>query len=76
MDIKNKRIVVKIGTSTLAYKTGHLNIRRVESLVKILSDIKNSGCELILVTSAAIGVGMGKLGLPQRPSFFSSWYLS
>lgn len=67
MDIKNKRIVVKIGTSTLAYKTGHLNIRRVESLVKILSDIKNSGCELILVTSAAIGVGMGKLGLPQRP---------
>lgn len=67
MDIKNKRIVVKIGTSTLAYKTGHLNIRRVEYLVKILSDIKNSGCELILVTSAAIGVGMGKLGLPERP---------
>ncbi len=61
------RIVVKIGTSTLAHPTGHLNIRRVEQLCKVLSDIKNSGVELILVSSGAIGMGVGKLGLLQRP---------
>ena len=57
------RIVIKIGTSTLAHDTGLLNIRRVESLVKVLSDIKNSGREIIIVSSGAIGMGMGKLGL-------------
>ena len=62
------RIVVKIGTSTLAHKTGHLNIRRVEQICKVLSDIKNSGHELILVSSGAIGMGVGKLGLRQRPT--------
>lgn len=62
------RIVVKIGTSTLAHSSGHLNIRRVESLCKILSDIKNAGHEIILVSSGAIGMGVGKLGLLQRPS--------
>ena len=62
------RIVVKIGTSTLAHATGHLNIRRVEEICKILSDIKNSGHELILVSSGAIGMGVGKLGLRQRPT--------
>ena len=62
------RIVVKIGTSTLAHPTGHLNIRRVEELCKILSDIKNAGHELILVSSGAIGMGVGKLGLRSRPS--------
>ncbi len=61
------RIVVKIGTSTLAHPTGHLNIRRVEALCKIMSDIKNAGHELILVSSGAIGMGVGKLGLRQRP---------
>ena len=61
------RIVVKIGTSTLAHTTGHLNIRRVESLCKIMSDIKNAGHEVILVSSGAIGMGVGKLGLRQRP---------
>ena len=61
------RIVVKIGTSTLAHPTGHLNIRRVEELCKILSDIKNAGHEVILVSSGAIGMGVGKLGLRQRP---------
>ena len=49
------RIVIKIGTSTLAHPTGHLNIRRVEQLCKIMSDIKNAGHELILVSSGAIG---------------------
>ena len=61
------RIVVKIGTSTLAHSTGHLNIRRVESLCKILCDIKNAGHQVILVSSGAIGMGVGKLGLRERP---------
>ena len=61
------RIVVKIGTSTLAHPTGHLNIRRVEQLCKIMSDIKNAGNEVILVSSGAIGMGVGKLGLRERP---------
>lgn len=61
------RIVVKIGTSTLAHPTGLLHIRRVEALCKILSDIKNAGNEVILVSSGAIGMGVGKLGLRKRP---------
>ena len=61
------RIVVKIGTSTLAHETGHLNIRRVENLCKALSDMKNAGNEVILVSSGAIGMGVGKLGLRERP---------
>ena len=62
------RIVVKIGTSTLAHSTGHLNIRLVEQLCKILSDIKNSGHQVIMVSSGAIGMGVGKLGLRSRPT--------
>ena len=62
------RIVVKIGTSTLAHPTGHLNIRLVEQLCKVVSDIKNAGHEVILVSSGAIGMGVGKLGLRCRPS--------
>ena len=62
------KIVIKIGTSTLAHTTGHLNIRRVERLCKILSDIKNSGHQVILVSSGAIGMGVGKLGLLSRPT--------
>ena len=61
------RIVIKIGTSTLAYPTGQLNIRRVEALCKTMSDIRNAGHELILVSSGAIGMGVGKLGLRSRP---------
>ena len=61
------RIVIKIGTSTLAHPTGHLNIRRVERLCEIMSDIKNAGHELILVSSGAIGMGVGKLGLREKP---------
>ena len=62
------RIVIKVGTSTLAHATGHLNIRRVEQLCEVMSDLKNAGYELILVSSGAIGMGVGKLGLPTRPS--------
>ena len=61
------RIVVKVGTSTLAYPTGRLNIRHAEELVKVLSDLKNEGHEVILVSSGAIGMGVGKLGLRERP---------
>ena len=62
------RMVVKVGTSTLAHATGRLNIRHVEELVKVLSDLKNAGHEVILVSSGAIGMGVGKLNLPGRPS--------
>ena len=61
------RIVVKVGTSTLAYATGRLNIRHTEQLVEVLSDLKNEGHEVILVSSGAIGMGVGKLSLPTRP---------
>lgn len=62
------RIVIKIGTSTLAHSTGRLNIRRVEELVKVMSDLKNCGHEVILVSSGAIGMGAGKLSLKGKPS--------
>ena len=61
------RIVIKVGTSTLAYSTGRLNIRRVEKLCQVISDLKNSGHEVILVSSGAIGMGMGKWNLKSRP---------
>ena len=61
------RIVVKVGTSTLAHSGGRLNIRRVELLCKVLSDMKNAGCQVVLVSSGAIGMGVGKLGLAGRP---------
>ncbi len=61
------RIVVKIGTSTLAHKTGLLNIHRVEELCKVMSDLKNAGNEVILVSSGAIGMGVGKLSLSEKP---------
>ena len=57
------RIVVKVGTSTLAHPGGRLNIRNVEELVKVLSDLKNAGHEIILVSSGAIGMGIGKLNM-------------
>lgn len=63
-----QRVVVKVGTSTLTHATGLLNVRRVEQLVRVLSDLKNAGKEIILVTSGAIGVGAGKLGMRKRPS--------
>ena len=62
------RIVVKVGTSTLAHTTGRLNIRHVEELVKVLSDLKNAGHQVILVSSGAIGMGVGKLNLPGKPA--------
>lgn len=62
------RVVIKVGTSTLAHATGRLNIRHVEELVKVLSDLKNAGHEIVLVSSGAIGMGVGKLLLPGKPT--------
>ncbi len=62
------RIVIKIGTSTLAHSTGRINIRRVEELCKVISDLKNAGHEIILVSSGAIGMGVGKLALSGKPT--------
>ena len=53
------RTVIKVGTSTLTHKTGNLNIRHVEELCKVISDLKNAGDEIILVSSGAIGMGIG-----------------
>ncbi len=64
---KAKRLVVKVGTSTLTYDTGKINIRRMIKLCSVLADLHNSGKEVVLVTSGAIGVGVGKLGLKERP---------
>ena len=61
------RIVIKVGTSTLAHAGGRLNIRRVETLCKVLSDMMNAGCQIVLVSSGAIGMGVGKLSLSGRP---------
>ena len=62
-----KRIVIKVGTSSLTYDTGKLNIKTIEKLVRVISDLKNRGIEVVLVSSGAIGAGVGKLGLSEKP---------
>lgn len=62
------RIVIKLGTSTLAYHTGLINLRRMEKLCRVISDLKNAGHEIVMVSSGAIGVGAGNLSLKERPS--------
>lgn len=62
-----KKLVVKVGTSTLTYETGKTNLRRMSKLVSVLCDLQNSGVDVTLVTSGAIGVGVGKLGLSEKP---------
>jgi len=64
---KVKRIVVKVGTSTITYESGLLNLRRIEKLARVLSDLKNKGMEVVLVTSGAIGTGAASLGFKERP---------
>lgn len=61
------RVVIKVGTSTLTHQNGNINIRRIENLCKVISDLKNSGLEIIFVSSGAIAMGVGKLGLSQKP---------
>ena len=62
------RLVIKVGTSTLAHATGKLNIRLTGELCRVVSDLKNAGHEVILVSSGAIGMGVGKLALPKKPT--------
>ena len=66
------RIVIKVGTSTLAHRTGLLNIKRVEQMCKVISDLKNAGNEIVLVSSGAIGMGLGKVGISKRDSDIST----
>ena len=65
--LQKKRVVVKVGTSTLAYPGGGINFRELDALTRVLTDMMNMGLQVVLVTSGAIGVGMGKLGLSARP---------
>ena len=67
MEQKKQRIVVKVGTSTLTHDSGSLDLRSMEHLVRVLSDLSGAGHEVILVTSGAIAVGTARLGLPERP---------
>lgn len=62
-----RRLVVKVGTSTLTHKTGKLNLERMERLVRELVDQVNAGRQVVLVTSGAVGAGMGRLGLKEKP---------
>ena len=64
----SRRIVVKVGTSTLTHSTGHLNLRQIEKLVKVLSDMKNWGMQVILVSSGAVSAGVAKMGFGRIPS--------
>ena len=61
------RVVIKVGTSTLTHQNGNINIRRIENLCKVISDLKNAGLEIIFVSSGAIAMGVGKLGLSKKP---------
>ena len=72
MDFREKlrdtrKIVVKVGTSTLTYENGNINLGRIEKLVRVISDLQNSGKQVVLVSSGAIGVGVNKLKLKEKP---------
>ncbi len=62
-----RRIVVKVGTSSLTYPNGKLNIGGIEKMVRVISDLRNRGYEMVLVSSGAVSVGAAKLGWPERP---------
>ena len=66
--MKIKRVVIKVGTSSLTYETGKLNIKKIESIVRVVSDLRNRGVEVVLVSSGAVGAGVGKLNLTEKPS--------
>ena len=65
--MEKKRIVVKVGTSTLTHENGKINIRQMEKLVRVVSELVNCGNEVVLVSSGAVGAGVGKLALPNKP---------
>lgn len=62
-----KRVVVKIGSSTLTHENFRMNLRRIEALTRVLSELKNAGKEIVLVSSGAISAGVAKMGLSSRP---------
>lgn len=74
MNIRNKylkqvkRVVVKVGSSTLTHSSGFLNLNQIEKLVRQIADLHNQGIEIVLVTSGAIAAGVGKLGLKSKPT--------
>lgn len=65
--MNGKRIVVKVGTSSLTHENGKINIRQLEKLVRVISELVNTGNQIILVSSGAVGAGVGKLGLSEKP---------
>jgi glutamate 5-kinase len=65
---EKKKIVVKVGTSLLAYDNGKINLQRMEKLARVLADLHNSGKEVILVSSGAVAVGVGMIGMEKRPN--------
>ncbi|MFL2121417.1 glutamate 5-kinase [Marinilactibacillus psychrotolerans] len=64
---QSNRIVIKVGTSTIMYPNGSINLQRLEKLAFVLSDLKNQGKQVILVSSGAIGVGLSRMNLTERP---------
>ena len=62
-----KKVVVKVGTSTLTKEDGSLNISKIKEIVKEISNLVDKGYEMVLVTSGAVGAGMGQLGLIEKP---------
>ncbi|MFZ7134049.1 MAG: glutamate 5-kinase [Eubacteriales bacterium] len=62
-----KRIILKIGTSSITYENGNINLRKMEVLSRIISDLNSSGREVVLVSSGAIGAGMDQMGLVEKP---------
>ena len=69
MNIENlSRVVIKVGTSSLTYETGKINIRKIEELVRVVADLSNRGIQVVLVSSGAVGAGVGKLNLPEKPA--------
>jgi glutamate 5-kinase len=62
-----RSVVVKIGTTSLTYENGKINIRQMDKLARVISDIRNRGIDVVLVSSGAIAVGTDRLGLPRRP---------
>jgi len=66
-----KRIVIKIGTTSLTYDNGHVNLNRIGHLTRVISDLMNRGKEVILVSSGAIGVGVDQLKLEKKPATIS-----
>ena len=67
--LKNcKRIVIKVGTATITYPNGRLNLKRIEELAWVLTDLRNRGMDVALVTSGAIGVGAVRRSMPSRPT--------